>query len=145
MSFIVSVEVFISVTVLVVSVLAQAEIASAAAAIMLPLMMKLYVGLLGEGGAPLSPRIDSEIENHLSFMEGAIKGRDLMSYMKLLPGVVDTTMHANAPDEFLKGLSPMGMISDVEDIVDAIVYLTEARHVTGEVLHVDAGAHNGKW
>lgn len=43
---------------------------------MLPLMLKLYVGLLGEGGAPLSPRIDSEIENHLGYMEAAIKGRD---------------------------------------------------------------------
>jgi DNA-binding transcriptional LysR family regulator len=31
------------------------------------------------------------------------------------------------------------------DIVDAVVYLTEARHVTGEVLHVDGGAHSGKW
>ena len=61
------------------------------------------------------------------------------------PGIVDTPMHANDPDEFLKSLSPMGMISDVDDIVEAIVYLTEARHVTGEVLHVDAGAHNGKW
>ncbi len=39
----------------------------------------------------------------------------------------------------------MGMISDADDIVEAIVYLTEARQVTGEVLHVDAGAHNGKW
>jgi hypothetical protein len=45
----------------------------------------------------------------------------------------------------LKSLPPMGMISDLEDIVEAIVYLTEARHVTGEVLHVDAGTHNGKW
>jgi NAD(P)-dependent dehydrogenase (short-subunit alcohol dehydrogenase family) len=63
----------------------------------------------------------------------------------MAPGIVDTPMHANDPDEFLKGLSPMGMISDVDDIVEAIVYLTEARHVTGEVLHVDAGAHNGKW
>jgi len=61
------------------------------------------------------------------------------------PGIVDTPMHANDPGEFLKGLSPMGMISDVDDIVEAILYLTEARHVTGEVLHVDAGAHNGKW
>ncbi|BCW87189.1 hypothetical protein sos41_03160 [Alphaproteobacteria bacterium SO-S41] len=43
---------------------------------MLPLMLKLYVGLLGEGGAPLAPRIDSEIENHLSYMEASIKGRD---------------------------------------------------------------------
>jgi len=34
--------------------------------------------------------------------------------------------------------------SDVKDIVDAIVYLTEAGQVTG-VLHVDGGAHVGKW
>ncbi len=47
------------------------------------------------------------------------------------PGVVDTPMHVNDSKEFLKGLSPMGTISDVDDIVDAIVYLTEARHVTG--------------
>jgi hypothetical protein len=45
----------------------------------------------------------------------------------------------------LKTLSPMGMISDVNDTVEAIVHLTEARHVTREVVHVDAGAHNGKW
>jgi NAD(P)-dependent dehydrogenase (short-subunit alcohol dehydrogenase family) len=61
------------------------------------------------------------------------------------PGVVNTPMHANDSKEFLESLSPMGEISDIADIVDAIVYLTEARHVTGEVLHVDAGAHNGKW
>ena len=34
----------------------------------------------------------------------------------------------------------MGDISEIDDIVEAILYLTEARHVTGEVLHVDAGA-----
>jgi len=61
------------------------------------------------------------------------------------PGVVNTPMHANDSKEFLQQLSPMGEVSEVADIVDAIVYLTEARHVTGEVLHVDAGAHNGKW
>lgn len=61
------------------------------------------------------------------------------------PGIVDTPMHANDPKDFLRSLSPMGEISDVADIVDAIVYLTEARHVTGEVLRVDAGAHLGKW
>lgn len=60
-------------------------------------------------------------------------------------GVVDTPMHANDSRERLKEFSPMGTISDVDDIVEAIVYLTEARDVTGEVLHVDGGAHNGKW
>ena len=61
------------------------------------------------------------------------------------PGAVDTPLHKNNPKEFLKTLSPMGTISDVSDIVDAVAYLTEARQVTGEVLHVDGGAHSGKW
>jgi hypothetical protein len=37
------------------------------------------------------------------------------------------------------------VIPEVDEIVEAILYLTEARCVTGEVLHVDGGAHNGKW
>jgi len=61
------------------------------------------------------------------------------------PGIVDTPMHENDPKDFLKTLQPMGSISEVKDIVDAIVYLTEAGQVTGEVLHVDGGAHVGKW
>jgi NAD(P)-dependent dehydrogenase (short-subunit alcohol dehydrogenase family) len=61
------------------------------------------------------------------------------------PGVVDTPLHKNNPKDFLKTLSPMGTISDVNDIVEAVIYLTEARQVTGEVLHVDGGAHTGKW
>ena len=39
----------------------------------------------------------------------------------------------------------MGGISTIQEIVDAVIYLTEAPHVTGEVLHVDGGAHVGKW
>jgi hypothetical protein len=30
----------------------------------------------------------------------------------------------------------MGFISNVQEIVDAVIYLTEAPHVTGEVVHV---------
>jgi len=71
--------------------------------------------------------------------------KDGIRFNAVAPGVVDTPMHADDSKEFLKSLSPMGGISDIADIVDALVYLTEARHVTGEVLHVDAGAHNGKW
>jgi NAD(P)-dependent dehydrogenase (short-subunit alcohol dehydrogenase family) len=61
------------------------------------------------------------------------------------PGVVDTPLHKDDPKDFLKTLQPMGQISEVKDIVDAIIYLTEASQVTGEVLHVDGGAHVGKW
>ena len=45
----------------------------------------------------------------------------------------------------MKTLSPMGTISYVEDTVEAVVYLTKARQVTGEVLHVGVGAHSEKW
>jgi NAD(P)-dependent dehydrogenase (short-subunit alcohol dehydrogenase family) len=61
------------------------------------------------------------------------------------PGVVDTPMHQNDPKDFLKTLSPMGTISEARDVADAVVYLIEARYVTGEVLHVDGGAHAGRW
>jgi len=43
---------------------------------MLPLMLQLYVGRLKEAGAPLHPRIDSEIANHLGYIEQALDGRD---------------------------------------------------------------------
>jgi NAD(P)-dependent dehydrogenase (short-subunit alcohol dehydrogenase family) len=61
------------------------------------------------------------------------------------PGTVDTPMHADAPRDDLASLSPMGRIVSIRDIVDAIVYLTEAESVTGEILRVDGGAHVGKW
>jgi NAD(P)-dependent dehydrogenase (short-subunit alcohol dehydrogenase family) len=61
------------------------------------------------------------------------------------PGTVDTPLHKENSKEVLKTLSPMGTISEVADIVEAVIYLTEARQVTGEVLHVDGGAHSGKW
>lgn len=61
------------------------------------------------------------------------------------PGVVDTPLHKDNPKDFLRTLSPMASISSVEEIVDAVVFLTEAPHITGEVLHVDGGAHLGKW
>ncbi len=60
-------------------------------------------------------------------------------------GQVDTPLHKNDPKDFLKILSPMGTISDPKDIADAVVYLTEARNVTGEVLHVGGGTHVGQW
>ena len=45
---------------------------------MLPLMMAFYTMRLGEAAAPLKPRIDSEIDNHLGYIEAALSGRDYM-------------------------------------------------------------------
>jgi glutathione S-transferase len=43
---------------------------------MLPLLLKLYVSRLGEAGAPLQPRIESELANHLGFVNGSLKDRE---------------------------------------------------------------------
>jgi len=71
--------------------------------------------------------------------------KEHIRFNAVAPGVVDTPLHKNNSKDFLKTLSPMGTISTSEDIAGAVVYLTESRQITGEVLHVDGGAHNGKW
>jgi len=71
--------------------------------------------------------------------------KERIRFNAVAPGVVNTPMHGGDSQEHLKTLSPMGELTEVSDIVDAILYLIEARHVTGEVLHVDAGMHNGQW
>jgi NAD(P)-dependent dehydrogenase (short-subunit alcohol dehydrogenase family) len=61
------------------------------------------------------------------------------------PGAVNTPLHKDDSEDFLRTLQPMGRIAEVKDIVDAVLYLADAGQVTGEVLHVDGGAHAGRW
>jgi NAD(P)-dependent dehydrogenase (short-subunit alcohol dehydrogenase family) len=71
--------------------------------------------------------------------------KEHIRFNAVAPGIVDTPLHKDNPKDFLKTLSPMGTISTAEDIANAVLYLTESQQITGEVLHVDGGAHNGKW
>ena len=57
---------------------------------MLPLMLRLYTSRLGEGAAPLVPRIDSETQNHLSYLEGLLDGQDFFMGSEL--SAVDVQM-----------------------------------------------------
>jgi glutathione S-transferase len=43
---------------------------------MLPLLMALYMGMLGDAAAALRPRVDSEIANHLSYMDAELGSRE---------------------------------------------------------------------
>jgi NAD(P)-dependent dehydrogenase (short-subunit alcohol dehydrogenase family) len=81
------------------------------------------------------------ITKHLA-MEYA---KDGIRFNAVAPGVVDTPLHKNDRKEVLQTLNPMGVVSSVKDIVDAVLYLTEAHTVTGEILNVDGGAHFGRW
>jgi NAD(P)-dependent dehydrogenase (short-subunit alcohol dehydrogenase family) len=60
------------------------------------------------------------------------------------PGEVDTPMHQGAPKESLTARQPLKTVTTVRDIVDAVLYLSRAGQVTGEVIHVDGGSHAGR-
>ena len=61
------------------------------------------------------------------------------------PGIIDTPMHKPETHEFLRQLHPIARLGTTAEIVDAVMYLDRAAFVSGEVLHVDGGAHAGKW
>jgi len=61
------------------------------------------------------------------------------------PGVVDTPLNKDVPRESLTTRQPMKTITEVRDIVDAVLYLAHAGQVTGEIIHVDGGSHAGCW
>jgi NAD(P)-dependent dehydrogenase (short-subunit alcohol dehydrogenase family) len=59
------------------------------------------------------------------------------------PGVVDTPMHRNDPND--STLQPAMKKATVKDVVDAVLYLAQAGHVSGEILHVDGAAPARRW
>jgi NAD(P)-dependent dehydrogenase (short-subunit alcohol dehydrogenase family) len=71
--------------------------------------------------------------------------KDRIRVNAVAPGVVYTPMHHKTPKDVMESLSPMGRPSTVEDITNAVLYLTDAATVTGHILYVDGGAHFGRW
>ena len=61
------------------------------------------------------------------------------------PGIVDTPMHRPETHGFLKTLHPIERLASVAEVADAVLYLTKATFVTGEVIHVDNNAHAKRW
>ena len=69
--------------------------------------------------------------------------KDGIRFNAVAPGVVDTQMHRNDPDE--SRLQPAMKKATVKDIVDAVLYLAQAGHVSGEIFHVDCAAPARRW
>lgn len=61
------------------------------------------------------------------------------------PGVIKTPMHPPETRAALAALHPLRRMGEIEEIVDAVLYLESAAFVTGETLRVDGGAHAGHW
>jgi NAD(P)-dependent dehydrogenase (short-subunit alcohol dehydrogenase family) len=81
------------------------------------------------------------ITQHLA-MEYA---KDGIRVNAVAPGTVYTPLHRNTPKDLMESLSPMARPSTIKDITDAVMYLTDAATVTGDILYVDGGAHFGRW
>jgi NAD(P)-dependent dehydrogenase (short-subunit alcohol dehydrogenase family) len=69
--------------------------------------------------------------------------KDGIRFNAVAPGVVDTPMHRNDAHE--STLQPTMKKATVKDIVDAVLYLAQADHVSGEILHVDGAAPARRW
>ncbi len=69
--------------------------------------------------------------------------KDGIRFNAVAPGVVDTPMHRNDPKD--STLQPAMKKATVKDVVDAVLYLVEAGHVSGEILHVDGAAPARRW
>ena len=68
--------------------------------------------------------------------------KDGIRFNAVAPGEVDTAMHRNDPTD--PG-QPVVKRATVKDIVDAVLYLAQADHVSGEILHVDGAAPARRW
>jgi glutathione S-transferase len=71
---------------------------------MLPLMLHLYVGRLKEAGAPLHPRIDSEMARHLSYVDRALEGREYL----VGDGLTGADIQMSFVAEMAKGFDRLG-------------------------------------
>src|SRR5271165_5280942 len=69
--------------------------------------------------------------------------KDGIRFNAVAPGEVDTAMHRNDPNE--STLQPAVKKATVKDVVDAVLYLAQAGHVSGEILHVDGAAPARRW
>jgi NAD(P)-dependent dehydrogenase (short-subunit alcohol dehydrogenase family) len=69
--------------------------------------------------------------------------KDGIRFNAVAPGVVDTAMHRNDPNE--STLQQTMKKATVKDVVDAVLYLAQAGHVSGEILHVDGAAPARRW
>jgi NAD(P)-dependent dehydrogenase (short-subunit alcohol dehydrogenase family) len=97
-------------------------------------------------GSPASiPMITKGGLNAVTLSLASEYAKKNIRFNAVAPGQVDTPLHSETPKALMRTLSPMGAIADPMDIAEAVIYLTEARYVTGEVLHVDGGAHAGRW
>ena len=59
-------------------------------------------------------------------------------------GVIKTPMHAAETYASLAKLHPIGRMGEIDEVVDAVMFLERSPFITGEILHVDGGQSAGR-
>ena len=111
-------------------------------------IVNISTSLVGQPIAGVSAALQVMIKGGLDSITGALAmeyAKDGIRINTIGAGIIKTPMHKPETYDALKGSNPVGRLGEVQEIVDAVMYLTDATFTTGEVLHVDGGAHAGKW
>lgn len=93
---------------------------------MLPLMLQLYTGRLGDAAAPLQPRISSEIANHLGFLDSELAGKAWL--------VGDALSGADIQMSFIGEIAGVYGLRSSYPEIDAWVRRFQAREAYGRAL-----------
>jgi NAD(P)-dependent dehydrogenase (short-subunit alcohol dehydrogenase family) len=111
-------------------------------------IVNISTTMVGHANAAVHASLQIMIKGGLDAVTRALAieyAKDGIRVNTIAAGVIKTPMHKDETAESNKGVSPMGRMGEVKEIVDAVLFLTDATFTTGEILHVDGGAHAGKW
>jgi NAD(P)-dependent dehydrogenase (short-subunit alcohol dehydrogenase family) len=109
-------------------------------------IVNLSTTMVGHANADVHAAVQIMIKGGLDAVTRALAieyAEDGIRVNTVAAGVIKTPMHKDESDE--SSVSPMGRMGQIKEIVDAVLFLTDATFTTGEILHVDGGAHAGKW
>src|SRR6202008_1702367 len=111
-------------------------------------IVNISTSLVDQPIAGLGAAVQIMLKGALNAVTGALAieyAKEGIRVNTIALGIINTPMHKPETHEFLKGLNPVGRIGEVKEVVDAALFLTDATFTSGEILHVDGGAHAGKW
>ena len=111
-------------------------------------IVNISTSLVDQPIAGVSAALQVMIKGGLNAITGALAmeyAKDGIRINTIGAGIIKTPMHKPETHDALKGSNPIGRLGEVQEVVDAVMYLTDATFTTGEILHVDGGSHAGKW
>lgn len=111
-------------------------------------IVNISTSLVDQPIAGVSAALQVMIKGGLNAITGALAmeyAKDGIRINTIGAGIIKTPMHKPETHDALKGSNPVGRLGEVQEVVDAVMYLTDATFTTGEILHVDGGSHAGKW